>query len=285
MKLSTTPTLVLTLLPILAVSLAGCSTSSQTAATPPSSLASLTTPPTQPLASSSAITISSIQRSASNIQATSPSAPLPMLDTSKLPPTLHQPAEQAAAQPASTLLSTLISYMVGSFDSQDQAAKQPDDFMDIRLHMAPIWPARTDAKWLYIEQATGARQDRPYRQRIYRVTQIDATTFRSEVFELPGDPLKFAGAFADTSKLNSVTPEALKLRDGCDITLVYNPANATFTGSTRERACPSDLRGAAYASSDVTISSSMLISWDRGFNSEGKQVWGAEKAGYQFAKR
>jgi hypothetical protein len=29
----------------------------------------------------------------------------------------------------------------------------------------------------------------------------------------------------------------------------------------------------------------MMLSWDRGYNADGKQVWGAEKGGYRFVKK
>jgi hypothetical protein len=28
-----------------------------------------------------------------------------------------------------------------------------------------------------------------------------------------------------------------------------------------------------------------MVSWDRGYNDAGQQVWGAEKGGYEFVKR
>jgi hypothetical protein len=28
----------------------------------------------------------------------------------------------------------------------------------------------------------------------------------------------------------------------------------------------------------------MMVSWDRGWNADDKQVWGAEKGGYEFVK-
>ena len=48
--------------------------------------------------------------------------------------------------------------------------------------------------------------------------------------------------------------------------------------------CPSDRKGAAYATSEVTITENELISWDRGYNDKDEQVWGAEKGGYHFLK-
>ena len=57
-----------------------------------------------------------------------------------------------------------------------------------------------------------------------------------------------------------------------------------WTGSTAGKECGSDLRGASYATSEVTISSSTLESWDRGYDAADKQVWGAEKGPYIFAR-
>ncbi|MCK5454144.1 MAG: hypothetical protein KAJ16_07275 [Calditrichia bacterium] len=57
-----------------------------------------------------------------------------------------------------------------------------------------------------------------------------------------------------------------------------------MSGSTRGNDCQSSLRGTAYATSEVTIRKTELISWDRGFDSNDQQVWGAEKAGYIFKK-
>ena len=57
-----------------------------------------------------------------------------------------------------------------------------------------------------------------------------------------------------------------------------------FVGSTGEKTCPSELRGASYASSKATVLQNEIISWDQGFDKEGKQVWGATKAGYVFDK-
>jgi len=57
-----------------------------------------------------------------------------------------------------------------------------------------------------------------------------------------------------------------------------------YTGSTVGKLCESNLRGAAYATSEVTVKSDRIISWDRGFDNEDNQVWGAEKGGYVFLR-
>ncbi|HYD01206.1 MAG TPA: chromophore lyase CpcT/CpeT [Phycisphaerales bacterium] len=179
-------------------------------------------------------------------------------------------------------LATLVEWMSGAFDSTDQSRADPS-YYDIRLHMAPIWTDRTDGRWLYVEQAMATQIDKPYRQRIYRVSALGGGRFRSEAHELTGDPLAFAGAWKTPEAFNAVSPERLTLRDGCAITLT--DGGAAFVGGTRERSCLSNLSGAAYTTSEVVITPDQLVSWDRGFDDAGKQVWGATQSGYIFRKR
>ena len=170
-------------------------------------------------------------------------------------------------------------FMTGSFSSAAQAAADPE-YRDIRLHMAPIWLDRTDGRWLYVEQAAATSPDKPYRQRVYRVTAIGAWEFRSEVFTM-ASPLRFAGAWAKPELLGTLTPDSLALRDGCGVILKQDEAGG-FTGSTVGHDCASDLRGAAYATSAVAITLERLTSWDQGFAADGTQVWGATKGPYVF---
>lgn len=177
-------------------------------------------------------------------------------------------------------LELLLSYMTGSFSSQEQAAAD-SSFLDIRLEMVPIWKERSDAHWLYVEQATAATPDSPYRQRVYRVSQVDDSTFESAVYTIE-EPLRFAGDWKKEIPLEHLTPDSLSLREGC--TIVLRKVDDKFVGSTVGTGCESTLRGAAYATSEVVIASDHMRSWDRGFDADGNQVWGAETGGYVFRK-
>jgi len=173
--------------------------------------------------------------------------------------------------------------MTGTFSSELQS-KQDTDYFDIRLQMQHIWKHRTDGYWIYVEQAVADYVNKPYRQRIYQVVQTGDNMFESRVYEFD-NPLQYAGAWNDTAKLNSLTIEELQLRNGCTITLIWNDTLQKFTGATADKNCSSNLRGAAYATSEVIIDEEKLISWDRGWDSNSKQVWGAEKGGYIFLKQ
>jgi hypothetical protein len=48
------------------------------------------------------------------------------------------------------------------------------------------------------------------------------------------------------------------------------------------KGCGSTLNGASYATSEVLLESTLLLSWDRGFDARDQQVWGATAGGYVF---
>ncbi len=86
----------------------------------------------------------------------------------------------------------------------------------------------------------------------------------------------------NSSKRTLLTQNKIDLKDGCTVTLVFK--DGEYKGSTEADKCPSELRGAKYATTNITLRKGLLISWDQGFDASGKQVWGATKGGYQFVK-
>ena len=188
------------------------------------------------------------------------------------------PSAPQASTPA-TDLKRLASMMTGTFSSEAQA-EADDGFFHIRLVMAPIWEARADGPWLYVEQAAAGSLDAPYRQRVYHLVEVGDGSIRSDVYELP-DPAAFTGAWRRDDAFSGVSPDDLVLREGCS--LVLRPTGGSrWAGATADRACPSELRGASYATSEAVITPEGMLSWDRGWNAQGEQVWGAVKGGYVF---
>ena len=178
-------------------------------------------------------------------------------------------------------LTRLVSWMTGSFSSQEQA-QADSNFYDIRLEMVQIWQNRTDGKWLYVEQAAASTLEKPYRQRVYRLTRLSDGTFESAIFTLH-DPLRFAGEWKKEFPLAGLTADSLEQKDGCSI-ILHKIAEGAFAGKTIGKNCPSNLRGATYATSEVTINENEMVSWDRGFDANDHQVWGATTGGYIFKK-
>ena len=178
-------------------------------------------------------------------------------------------------------LEKLVHRMTGDFSSQMQSMRD-SDYYDIRLHVRPIWTNDGSAHWLYVEQASAADENKPYRQRIYKVENAGELSLRSSVYTLPS-PEKWIGAYNNTDLFETLTPADITLLEGC--TVYMEQQNGVFTGSTRGKDCQSKLKGAQYATSTVLITDEMLISWDQGFDADGKQVWGATRGGYEFIRQ
>lgn len=178
-------------------------------------------------------------------------------------------------------LHLLANWMTGSFDSKLQSS-QDSNFYNIHLEMVRIWPERNDAVWLYVEQAASWALDKPYRQRVYKVNALGEYRFESAVYTMD-KPLRFAGKYAEVNPLGNLNPDSLIERTGCSIFLKYE--NGFFVGRTNDQDCGSSMSGAKFATSEVKIGEDVLKSWDRGYDGEGRQVWGAKTGPYLFRRK
>jgi CpeT protein len=189
---------------------------------------------------------------------------------------------RTAASEAGASTAELARWMSGRFSSRAQAQADAR-FLEIELRVQPIWPARDDGPWLYVEQASAEARERPYRQRVYRLGAVgDALV--SWVYTLPGNALDFAGA---PQRVEALDPAALGLLMGCEVRLrPRQKADGTrvWVGGTVGTGCASRLRGATHATADVVIDANGMTSWDRGFDAAGRQVWGSEAGGYRFER-
>ena len=202
-----------------------------------------------------------------------------------LPGALAIALSACVAQPAPdpALAEELAVWMTGTFSSHRQFVDQPSAYYSIRMVMLPIWPHRDDGPWLYVEQAASDDLARPYRQRVYHLVATDVDTVRSDVYSLPDRPLAWSGAWRSRDPLGDIEVDQLAPRSGCSITL-RRSGPERFVGSTTGSGCISRRQGAVYATAEVTLTPELLTSWDRGFDGQGRQVWGAELGPYRFDK-
>lgn len=184
-------------------------------------------------------------------------------------------------QRAGSQLDQLSSWMSGTFTSAEQAVEDTSYF-DISLVMYPIWEGQPNVRWLYVEQAVSAAPLKPYRQRVYELRELPEGKFSSKVYELPGAK-RFIHAWQDPAIFASLNPDSLIVREGCTVFL-ESKASGYYTGSTPFKDCLSSLYGASYATSEVSVYEDKIVSWDRGWDEDDQQVWGAEKGGYIFKK-
>jgi CpeT protein len=187
----------------------------------------------------------------------------------------------AASNAGAAQVAELEKYLIGYFSSADQA-KADKDFFNIELRVVRVWPDRKDGPWLYVEQADARTPEKPYRQRLYRL-EYKGSDVISHIYTIKGDGLRYAGEWKKPVPMAGATLADIELKDGCAVIMQRN-AKANYVGSTVRGACPSELRGAKYATSIVDVSPTLLESWDQGFSADHKQVWGSTKGAYKFVK-
>ena len=190
--------------------------------------------------------------------------------------------KNVATAPPDHEVEELTRLMTGDFTSTAQSLRD-SAFFDIRLHIRPIWPQDKNNRWLYVEQATAAAQDKPYRQRVYKVERDTNGKLRSVVYTLPDPQSKWVGGHNNPAVFDQIKPSKLSLREGCAVYLSKR-SDGSYSGGTHGSGCESTLRGASYATSMVVVKGTMLRSWDQGYNDKKEQVWGSTKGGYEFVK-
>ncbi|WCO02396.1 chromophore lyase CpcT/CpeT [Psychroserpens ponticola] len=176
-------------------------------------------------------------------------------------------------------LQDLFGMMQGSFSSEIQA-ENDSTYFNISLHMYPIWEDK--GNFLYVEQALTKKQNKPYRQRVYEVTQLNDSMFSSAIYTIEHDSL-WIGKWKTPETFDTLTMEQVSKKEGCEVVLKRIKSDY-FKGETGNKTCESTLYGASYATSEVEILSDKIISWDRGFDDKDEHIWGAEKGGYIFNK-
>ncbi len=185
----------------------------------------------------------------------------------------------AATEPGA--VQQLASCLTGTFSTAEQA-RGDQNFLDVTLHLARIWPDRPDGPWLYAEQALTDAPDHPYRQHIYQLFARADGALELRVYDL-NDPIGFTRAWQEPARFAKLAPASLIARTGCAMILHSQP-DGSFKGGTEGQGCSSSLGGASYATSEATLSARQLIMWDRGYNAAGIQIWGSTHGGYIFKR-
>ncbi len=104
----------------------------------------------------------------------------------------------------------------------------------------------------------------------------------SRVFE-PKEAIAVSGKWRDPSDLALYGPGDVVERLGCAVRLRKSAEG--WEGGTEGKNCPSAHSGARYATTRAKIVAGRMESWDRGFDLEDHQVWGAKEGPYVFERR
>ncbi|MDB6166067.1 MAG: cpcT1 [Lacunisphaera sp.] len=182
---------------------------------------------------------------------------------------------------ADSPLDHLAACLTGAFHNTAQS-RGDQNFPEVELHIAPIWTDRTDGRWFYLEQSLAGAPEHPYKQLVYQLTARPDGAIELRVFD-PPNPLAATGAWKNPSFWLPLAPGSLSVHEGCIAILRARP-DGSFQGATEGKGCASTVRGVSYATMEFTVSEKELVTWERGYNASGAQVWGSLHGGYEFRK-
>ena len=178
---------------------------------------------------------------------------------------------QAEAQ--SPDLTRLTDWMAGSYSSEAQRLRDTANYFDIRLLMAPIWKERSDGHWFYVEQAVADYLDKPYRQRVYRIHEIEPGVFESVIYTLQ-EPLRFTH---HPELLEKLPIDSLTEKKGCSV-ILRKQTDGQFAGSTVGKAMSERPKGRCLCYLGSNDHPERLLSWDRGYNEKTSRSGARRKA-------
>lgn len=185
------------------------------------------------------------------------------------------------AQDLDPNLLQLIDWMTGEFDTSEQA-DQDAAYENITLKMTRVWEDKPNGAWIYTEQAEASKPDEPFLQRMYFLSNITEDEYSADVYEFP-KPEDVKGAWKNPAKLGDLTLFDLNHLSGCTVVIFYD--GFQYGGQTRTGACKSERDDTAYTTSELTVLSSELKLWNRGFDADGNRVWGPGDGPHIFKKK
>lgn len=179
-------------------------------------------------------------------------------------------------------LEPLLSWFSGEFSSQEQATFDAR-FTSAELRLVEIWPGEGPFRWVYAEQFLTERAQRPFRQRIYRFSSLPDGRILMAELTMPR-ATDFAGAWRRPELLDSLTPQQLSLREGCEIWLTRQPGGE-YKGQTRVGHCATDFGGATTLVQYLWIGPDSVRLLDRAYDNGAHQRWGSPGEGYVYLRK
>lgn len=185
--------------------------------------------------------------------------------------------------------------LAGTFQNRDQALADPAWYVHLRLWCYPTQLFTEDSATFFIEQASAAFKQAPYRQRVLRICRaVDRIT--AEYYALK-DPTAWQGATQTAERLAQLTPKELQSLDGSLLSITAIAEGDTTRFEARQKPgqwCQFAVNGEtkfvelafdAIAPQPWSQSKAAFWMYDKGIDAESKNpTWGAIHGPFKLVK-
>ncbi|KAL8144316.1 hypothetical protein V2J09_017348 [Rumex salicifolius] len=179
--------------------------------------------------------------------------------------------------------------LTGEKNTQEQAAKDPSNYFNLRMITCPAAEMVDGSKVLYYEQAFWRTPQKPFKQRFFMVKpcakemkcDVEVSTFAIR------DMDEYRN-FCDRPKGQRPPPDEVIEDIAENLGTVYlkrcdRGKRCLYEGSTPPGGFPNSWNGAAYCTSDMAIlKNNVIYAWEKGYDDDGNQVWGVKDGPYEF---
>ena len=198
---------------------------------------------------------------------------VPLLFLNSISPTFSQTI------PIEDHVQSVVSHLVGVMDTSAQAAANPKKSSGQMITCKVTVIDEPKSVYLYQEQALTQSLNQPYRQRILNIKPAtEPDTIESKSYKIQ-KPETLIGLCQKPESERQVNKSDL-VEAFCSVFL--KPIADGYQGETPAQGCPANVRGAVKITNTVILNSSGMETWDRGFDANGQQVWGAQDQSYQY---
>jgi len=188
------------------------------------------------------------------------------------------------ASPVINHRDSVVEHLVGAMTASIQQAESKPIQVRMTTCLVNV-VGNSSSAFLYQEQGFIGNLDQPYRQRFLEITTANRqkqTNLENLVFSHSYKPknldswINFCQGDRQKKRLKPADLGQLV----CSIRL--KPLLSVYVGQTPPGGCPTTARGAAIITNAIVLHEQGMETWDRGFDAEGKQLWGARQKPYQF---
>lgn len=185
--------------------------------------------------------------------------------------------------------------LAGAFQNRQQALAEPSWYVHLKLWIHPTALFAEDSLTFFMEQASAAYKQPPYRQRLLRL-RLQATTLTAEYYALK-QPEAFCGAAQSPARLAQLTTDDLQMLEGSTLLINSHSNDAETRFEARQypgERCQFLVNGEtkyvelafdAIAPHSADRQQGSFLMYDKGIDPDtGKATWGALRGPFRLLK-
>ncbi len=185
-------------------------------------------------------------------------------------------------------LHNLVALLIGEFSNKEQA-ENDSSFTHLNLINIRIWKDKP-GYWIYSEVSDAKGDHHIYNQTILNYERLDSSTIKSTSYKIISakdhsvdlNNIEFSER-PSTKLFDRLTLDSLEIKTGCQV-YFKKKTSTIYSGKTNKGSCNSSIDYIDYIMSTYVVSKDKISIWTKGYNNNGKQVWGKIKGPYKYKR-